>query len=178
MEYSWEFFTLDYCNPVASHLYLSLFWWWCPHQQMMRGGRHRNTTRAVEWRKKGGRKSPENDWRCKHIQHSHHRSNKHAAPLNPRRNLAVLLFNIHEKEHLSEKTIGTSPQLHFCPFQHQNRLISAIDVKGWQSEELIKDWYVDLVPIRHWGRALCLIAALFCRCVPWNRKYAGTVEQR
>lgn len=93
-----------------------------------------------------------------------------------RRNLAFLLFNIHGKERVSERTTGTSPQLHFCPFQHQNRMMSVADVKVWRSEELIRDWYADLLPIRCRGRALCLIAALYrllCTLEQTARRYRG-----
>lgn len=45
--------------------------------------------------------------------------------------------------------MGISSAPFLCPIQHQNRLISAADVKVWQFEELIRDRYEGLVPIRH-----------------------------
>lgn len=169
VECSWSFFKLDYCNPVASHLCLSSLFFFFLMRMLSSTDDERRLAQKYDQRsgmeQKGEEEKP--GWMTEdthtHKHHSCHPSNKRAAPqISARINLAFLLFNIHGKERVSERTTGTSPQLHFCPFQHQNRMISVADVKVWWSVDLSRDSYADLLPIRRPGRALCLIAALYC----------------
>lgn len=127
---------------------------------------------------RGGRKAQVNDWRHTHTQTPQASPFKQTSGTSDicEKKSCFSAVQYSWKERVSERTTGTSPQLHFCPFQHQNRMISVADVKVWQSEELIRDWYADLLPIRHRGRALCLIAALYrllCTLEQTARRYRG-----
>lgn len=60
-------------------------------------------------------------------------------------------------------------------------MISVADVKVWQSEELIRDSYADLVPIRCRGRALiAALHLLLCTLeqVQWSRDNYSDVWPR